>query len=211
MFKIGKIDLKAIIDFLVKYQRQMFTILGIICIIIGFVVFILIRYKTISMDILERTSVAENLFYSERFDEALDLIDELLSKYPRHKHTVRAALFKAYILYNRKDFHQAKEMFLRVINEYRQKKFLPMAYLGVGHCEENLRNYDKALEIYERFINEFPDNFLAPKIYESIARIYEIKNSSPKVVEYYEKMLINYPGSYWSTIAEEKLKSLGAR
>lgn len=211
IFTLGKMFKKVkpndIIKFVKKYKQQVLAVLGIFAAIVALVVYFIIKYQETQKSLLEKLSIAENLFYSERYDESLKLLDELIQRFPKRKLTVRAALLKAYILYNNEDFLGAKKLFTSVLN-YNIPYYSPFALLGLSLCEENIGNYEQTEKIYRDFIEKYPNHFLTPRAYELLAALYELNGSTELAKSTYDKLLVNFPGSYWSTKAEKKLKEL---
>lgn len=205
--RFKKIKLNDIIQFINKHRQQIFAILGILAAFTALGIYFIISYQTAKQSLLERLSIAENLFYSERYDEALKIINELIQKFPKKKLIVRAVLLKAYILYNNEDFKGAKELFNSIL-KYNVPHYSPFALLGLSLCEENMGNYTQTEKMYREFIQKYPNHFLTPRAYELLAALYEFNGSTELAKSTYEKLLVNFPGSYWSEKAEKKLKEL---
>ena len=93
---------------------------------------------------------------------ALEILEEMLEKYPAGQHAPEALQKTAFIYYNEKqDYAKAIELHLHLIEKFPDSNYTPQARFMVGFMYANeLKDYDMARHYYNDFIKHHPDHEL---------------------------------------------------
>jgi tetratricopeptide (TPR) repeat protein len=120
------------------------------------------RFREVT-DTHRRTRSAEeaqitvgNLYYeSGKVDEALASYTEYLTRYPRGRFRMMAALGKAYALEAKGDLQGAAQTLSRVIEEDRENPLAGEAYMSLARAYEGLKKPEEAMGVYGRVVERF--------------------------------------------------------
>jgi tetratricopeptide (TPR) repeat protein len=192
-------------DFYEKYQNWIISV-GFSLILISFlVIVVMMKLHQTKVRAEEKIAVAESYFYTGRFDDGMRLLDEIINTYKNTKYFSYAMYLKANSLYEHKNFEQAKKVCLEILSFKKTKNIIVPTMYILAQCYQNLNNFDEAIKVFNDIVKEFPDHYLTPRVYESLGFCYELKGDLQKAKEIYERMNILYPGTYWASIAQQKL------
>ncbi len=200
--------LDLIKEFYEKYRNWILSISVVVGIIIFVSLATIIKIKQTKARAQEKIATVESLIYQNRKEDALKILDEIISGYKKPKYKGYAMYLKANFLYEEGNFQQAKEVCLNFLNLKKPKAFiLPIMYI-LAQCYLSLNDFDEAIKIYNEIIQKYPEHYLTARVYESLAICYEFKGDIQNAKQIYERMNILYPGSYWSEISQQKLKGM---
>lgn len=146
----------------------------------------------------EKISYAQGYASQGMTAQALQMLDDIISKYPGSDVGQHARFAKADILFKARTYNTSASVYQEIINVNKSINLIPFAYAGLGYSKENMGDYQGAITAYKGFIEKYPNHFLAARIYDSLARVYLISGSAQSAKEMYEKLLTLYPGTYWS-------------
>jgi len=105
----------------------------------------------------------------KKFDEAVKLLEKLVTNYPESDLAPAALYETAYIYQNRyinnisetESLNRAASLFKRVYDEYPNSKEAAKSLFFAGFIKANdLKQYDEATELYSLFIEKFPKHEL---------------------------------------------------
>ena len=193
-------------DFYEKYKNWIISV-GFSLILISFlVIVVMMKLHQTKVRAEEKIAVAESYFYTGRFDDGMRLLDEIINTYKNTKYFSYAMYLKANFLYEHKNFEQAKKICLEILSFKKTKNIIVPTMYILAQCYQNLNNFDEAIKVFNDIVKEFPDHYLTPRVYESLGFCYELKGDLQKAKEVYERMNILYPGTYWASIAQQKLR-----
>ncbi|MFX0080894.1 MAG: tetratricopeptide repeat protein [Candidatus Hodarchaeota archaeon] len=150
---------------------------------------------------------AKELVHQEKFEEAVDILENLYKNNPNSKQ-VKDSLIETLFIYGgflnddyTLQFKKAKELFKRIIeidsNNYR-------AHYNLGIANFNLDKFEKAKECYEEAIKIKPDY---KHCLYNIGLIYEREGKLEEALRYYEKALEIDPNFPYATSARSHILS----
>ncbi|HCJ66969.1 MAG TPA: hypothetical protein DHV62_06510 [Elusimicrobia bacterium] len=198
-----------IIPWILAHRETALSIIATLVIVVGLGVYFFYHLKKIDTRAWERLSFAQAHQQRNLSDQAINLYNEIIQRYPRAKATSYALFYKAETLYQQKKYTEASQTYQNFLQKYRKKRLLlPLAYLGLGTSLESENKYLEAINIYQEFVNKFPEHFLTPEVYLSLGRCYQISGQKNEAINTYNKVVTSYPGSNWQKIAEIHLKML---
>lgn len=148
-----------------------------------------------------RNGLVNCFLYTERFQEALALLNELLDKDPNDAFCNRA---RAQVL---QSLNKEKEATVALETLRRMKKLKPLDFLILGDLYHNLELYDQSLKVYEEAIQN--QQKLPLKNYIRVARILINRGSYLDGFSYLEKIEKNF-GMGFSVEDEKQIKLLQA-
>ncbi len=110
--------------------------------------------------ILKSLAEADYLIFRHKPEEALVLLDSLISSYPDNPVTDDCLYKKAHILMDRGQMDQSVEVFNQIIGNYRYDFWGHKALFELGCIyQDQYNNPDKARELFEIILREFPNSF----------------------------------------------------
>lgn len=188
-----------------KYKNLIISISTLVGVIIFVLVLILVRIKKADEYFNQKILLAENSFYSKKFEEGYKILDEIISNYKNTKYAAFAMYLKAVYLYDAKDFDTVKNLCLDILKIKKPKSIIVPTMYILGLSYFNLHNFNEAIKVFDEVIKKYPDHFYTPRIYETMAMCYEAVGDLQNAKAVYEKMNVLYPGSYWSNISQGKI------
>jgi len=193
----------------VKNNRQLASsIAGIATAVIALTAFFFIRYHSVLERANDKLSFAQANIFQGKTEDALKLLDEIISQYPGSAADYKARLQKAEYLLQIRNFDEAQRVIMPVVEKGKPKLIIPLAISVLGATRESSGKYKDAIETYNLFLDKYPEHFLTPKIYESLARVYEISGSLQDAKTTYEKLATLYPSTAWAQRAQGRLMAL---
>lgn len=160
------------------------------------------RYYTIDKSYPEvRISV------EERYKKALNLYQEVVSKYPRTKKAPLALYGVGNCYFQLKMTDEAEKSYKLLIEKYPENNFmLPLIYQKLGYLYKIKGNSDEALKNFEKLTAI--ETGMKDLAYIEIGRIHEAQGRKEEAIKNYQKIVENFPSSPWSSEAKRKLEDL---
>jgi TolA-binding protein len=146
-----------------------------------------------------------------RREEAVRLLRELTSRYPRTAAAAEATLRLGTLHYTLGEYDEARKIYEAYLGKNPRGRVAFAAGIGVGDTYASQEKYDQAIEAYSRLINQFPTEPLLPEAYLNLARAYLKTGRQERAVDLYVKVIEGYPGSGWDKTARSQLHKLGRR
>ncbi len=199
--------LKILIKWIGPHWQTIASITGVIIIFGGLAIYFVYHYRTIQKLTWEKLSIAQGYAQHNMADQAIQILDDIITRYSNSEIAQHARILKANICFQTRNYNLAKSLYQEIINIKKPKIILPQAYAGLGAVKENLGDFKGAIETYNEFLGKFPEHYLAPRIYDSLARVYFVTGEREKAKETYEKLITLYPGTYWSNQAQKLFSS----
>jgi lipopolysaccharide biosynthesis regulator YciM len=132
----------------------------------------------ITKELLEALEKGNKLFDQGKYDEALAVYNDLLTKNPE-AYVINYSIGNCY--FAKEDYDKAIEYYQKVIEKNSQ--FVP-ALIALGNAYVNKKDIDKAMEWYSRIdINKIDD----PVVLYNIGTIYFNHSRHEEAVKYYQK------------------------
>lgn len=105
---------------------------------------------------------ADLLIFQNRFDEAFEKMDSLLSRYPGHNLEDDVYYLKAEVYNKQREYEKAVEMYQRVTDEHREEIRADNALFALAEIYEfQLKDTEKAKELYETIFIDFSGSTFA--------------------------------------------------
>lgn len=181
---------------------------GIIIVFGALGIYFISNYNTTKKLSWEKISYAQGYASQGMTAQAMQILDDVISKYSNSDVGQYAKFAKADISFRAKNYNVAAGLYQEMINNNKSKDIILFAYSGLGYSKENMGDYQGAIASYKGFLEKYPNHYLAARIYDSLARVYLISGSSQLAKETYEKLMTLFPGTYWSA---EVQKNFGAQ
>jgi TolA-binding protein len=219
MADISRHDLKKneLADFIVigitwirNNRNLFFSIAGTVLAVVILAVFFFTRYLALGQRAEDRLSIAQGQLAQGRADQALGLLNEIITKYKNTNAATTARMVKAEYLLSQKNYDEAEKTVLPALTAGKPATVIPLAYSLLGTIREDAGKYKEAIDTYSAFLDKYPEHFLAPKIYESLGRVYELTGSAAQARATYEKLATLYPATEWAQRAQNRLSVLPA-
>ncbi|MBN1621774.1 MAG: tetratricopeptide repeat protein [Endomicrobiales bacterium] len=196
----------------VKENRTLFlSIAGTVLGIAALSLFFFTRYYELKVRASDKLSIAQGQLYQGQTDQALAILNEIITRYSNSAVASQARILKANYLISIQNYNEAENIIKPAIEKGKPNTVIPLAMNILGLAQENSQKYPDAIETYKAFIDKFPNHFLAPKALESLARNYEMNQSIPEAISTYEKMANLYPNTGWAQKANERIGFLSRK
>jgi TolA-binding protein len=140
--------------------------------------------------------------------ELNDLLQRILSKYPRQYGAQRAHLINASMAYEAKDWVKAADSYLALAKRFPRSYLAPLGLLYGGVCYEELDETKKALAVYGQLTGRYKDSLLRPRALFSTGRLLELEGDSAGAKKAYDQLEDEYPLSNWTKAARNRIIEL---
>ncbi|RKY37409.1 MAG: hypothetical protein DRP78_01225 [Candidatus Omnitrophota bacterium] len=127
------------------------------------------------------------------YDQALDILKELDTKYPDYENMAMVTQAKARIYFELKKYAQAIAEYTSIIAGSADSSFKNEAYLQIAVCFEKSGQDTQAIIAYERFIQRFPFDAKKDDAYFAIANIYFARAEYAKALDGFKRTIGKYP------------------
>jgi tetratricopeptide (TPR) repeat protein len=143
--------------------------------------------------------------------ELNELLQRILSKYPRQYGAQRAQLISADMAYEAKDWSKAAGDYLALAQRFPRSYLAPLGLLYGGVCYEEQGDAQKALAAYEQLTKRYKDSYLQPRALFSTGRLLEQAGDFAGAKKAYDQMEEKYPLSNWTKAARNRIIELGIK
>jgi len=141
-------------------------------------------------------------------EEAIKLLNEVASRYPRTAAAAEATLRLGNLYYGQERYDEARRIFEAYLASNARGRIAFSAGLGIADVHLAQKKYDKAEAAYLRLISEFPREPLLPEAYFNLARTYISMGKVRDAVRVYERIPEAYPNTAWASTAQAQLRRL---
>ena len=187
-------------------RTSAFFVMGIIVLAIVFIALFAFVLPIQKRAINEQFSACEKSFNDEKYQEAINLLETFIKKYPRSKKTPDAyyylAISKQTLGSNTNDVIPLWE---KIVSKYPKSKHIAEAYYYLGQWQETGKECDKAMANYKTVIDKYPDDPIVAGALLGMGRIYQIKGQEADAIANYQNVVDKYPKSVFGTEAESRL------
>ncbi len=153
-----------------------------------------------------RASTAEQ---AKQQEEAIRLLSEVTSRYPRTAAAAEATLRLGNLYYGQERYDEARRIFEAYLAGNARGRIAFAAGLGIADTYLAQKQYDVAVPAYLRLISEFPREPLLPEAYLNLARAYTSIGKPRDATRLYEQVTEAYPNTAWAQNAQAQLRRLG--
>lgn len=150
-------------------------------------------------------------FCSEgKFEDALQIIEEISAKYPRFRKR-GVVYFHAVCLDNLGRVEEAKVLWKKVIGSRADRRYYPASLYRLARFRETEGEYDKAIADYKKILSEYGSSDIVPEVLVSLGDCYQKKRKWKEATKRYREVLSSYEKSPVFGKAKEKLGDLNVR
>jgi TolA-binding protein len=140
--------------------------------------------------------------------ELNELLQRILSKYPRQYGAQRAHLISASMSYEVKDWAKAADSYLALAKRFPRSYLAPLGLLYGGVCYEEMEETKKALAVYGQLTGRYKDSLLRPRALFSTGRLLELEGDYAGAKKAYDQLEDEYPLSSWTRVARNRIIEL---
>lgn len=141
-------------------------------------------------------------------DEAMILLDSVLTEYSGTSSTDEALFLKGRIFQERGDFPQAEETFKKVISKVEDQYLGFAACYGMGTMAAGQKNYEEAARHFKAAATRFPRHFNAPVALVEAGECLRKISKYEEAKEMYKKVMKDYPKARAADDARNNLAEL---
>ncbi len=152
---------------------------------------------------------AEKYFSTKKYQSAIEILDELIYKFPQSLLIPDVYYLKGDIYYFKyNNYIKAIENYKEVVGRYPSSKFSSNCQYKIGECYRKLNMFKEAIEAYQEFIHNYKNVDFIDYAYYYIADSYEKLQNYSRSKLYYELILADFPESVWTSVAIKSLKRI---
>lgn len=140
--------------------------------------------------------------------ELRELLDRIVSKYPRQYAAQRALYLKASLAYENKLWQEAAESYESLIKSFPRSYLAEVALVAAAVCYEQAGDAQAAIGAYERLNERYGSSFLLPHALFSLGRLHELAGDFPAAIKAYNSLEEKYPFSNWTRAARNRIIDL---
>ncbi|HCY37528.1 MAG: hypothetical protein A2X42_02855 [Candidatus Margulisbacteria bacterium GWF2_38_17] len=140
-------------------------------------------------------NAAKLLHQKSRFKESNDMLDRLLSYYPKSPLAPEAMYRIGFNKYSYYAYDSSLIAFQELIVRYPADKHIDEAYFYRAKIFQIQKNTSAAVQAYKKIIDSFPHGDITDKAIYNLAAIYLEKKYKVLAYNYYEKLYERYPES----------------
>lgn len=170
------------------------------------VLYFISRYLSLKTTAWEKLASAEASAYQGNGNAALEQLKSLNLQFNRQEAASYGLLFQGTLFYRQGLYKQAAEVQQELLKRGSPKPLIPYALSDLSAAQEALGQCPEASQTAQRFLNDYPEHFLAPQVHSSLARCQEALGQKNESNATYQKIALQYPDTYWSQMAQQKLK-----
>ncbi|MEO0250383.1 MAG: tetratricopeptide repeat protein [candidate division WOR-3 bacterium] len=140
--------------------------------------------------------------------ELNELLERILSRYPRQYGAQRALFIGAGMAYEQKDWAKAADAYLALAKRFPRSYLAQLGLLYGGVCFEEMDEIPKALSAYAQIISRYKDSLQRPRALFSTGRLLELQQDFAGAKKAYDQLDDEYPLSSWTKAARNRLIDL---
>lgn len=198
--------LVKIVNTIKKNQTTFFTIIAFIVSITLFTIFVYYRLSVVKDTASTKLTVAVSYVSSGNTEQGLNMIDEVINKYPNTPSAYRAMLMKSNYFISQNKYDEAEQLVKNIIKNAKPETIKPLAYPTLILIYDNTNKIDKAIETSQEFLLKYQTNYLSASVMENMARLYELSGNEQEALNVYKNIMDMYPNTDYSERVKSKVK-----
>jgi soluble lytic murein transglycosylase len=147
-------------------------------------------------------SVGKTLWQKDLDDEAYELLEHMVSEYPRHPKSGDALFILGRIDENRGNWKKARESFTKLVTQYSGSNFFDTAHFKLGFLSYLMKEESDALQWLEYDRTQNRSTYLQARAIYWISKIYEHQKKNKEREEYRDEIRRVAPLSFYAVLAE---------
>lgn len=144
-------------------------------------------------------------------DAILAAIDGIQKRYGKTYASLRSAVVKAKLLYERKDIAGAEAAYQSIANADPSSHLAPTALVNAAAMAEERGDLDAAIAHLEAADQKYPDAPGASRVIFSIGRLYESQKQYAKATEAYARLVAKGADDDWTKLCRDRIIFLAAQ
>ncbi len=195
--------------FIKKYMQQIQIGAIAVLVVVAVGVFMVRSKKTAESKAAGMLGVAEQYYYIQDYDKAIQELGSIVELYPGTLSAGRATFFMANAHFEKEEFDLAEGYYKDFIDDYRVDAFFaPSAMAGIAATYEAQGMYAEASEYFENAAQKYDDYFQAPRYLMDAARCYDLAGNKEMAKSMYQLVLDRYADSNASKDAKVFINTL---
>jgi len=143
-----------------------------------------------------------------KYQEARDLYEDILSRYPLYRNKKEVFFYLGNCLYYLGEYDEAGRILQKFGEKYKDDYFSPWVMVKLAFTYEQRKKYQEAIKVYEDVLKRYPESSIAPEALLGVARCQELAKEWDKALKSYEELLSRYPLSEEAAVGEVKIQQL---
>lgn len=147
-----------------------------------------------------------NVFSKQEMEkEIVNLLDQVLAKYPNTSSGQRALFYKGYVYYYTENYEKAVKTFDYFVKKYKRSYLLDKSYYFLSFSYSDMKKNDEALEALKVFEKKLYKSYYTPLALYRLGNLYEIKGDDESALKYYKRVVNEFSDSSQKDIASNKI------
>jgi TolA-binding protein len=140
--------------------------------------------------------------------KAIELYLEFVEKFKRHPDADNALYMAGWLRHSMKDFDEATKLLERQVREYPKSDVRDEALWFLAWTHFKSGRAKKSLSLLKTLVKDVPDSVAAPRAAYFAAKFALKTKQDAEAREGFQKVIAEYPLTYYSFLAQHKLKEL---
>ncbi|MDR2396168.1 MAG: tetratricopeptide repeat protein [Endomicrobium sp.] len=208
-----KVNLKEIISKILRKQKEdkrikFFTAISTMLAVIITIIFI-VYFKCHQSNMAStKLALVYTSFAQGNQKQGIELLDEMISKYPKMPAAYQARLLKADISTQLGVYEEALKLLNDTVKDGKPEKIKPLAQVRIIYVFDTKRDYFNAINASKDFVNKYSDHFLIKDIYLNLAEYYLLSGSKDEALKTFNEILINFPATPEAEKAQKRINEI---
>ncbi|MDR2192282.1 MAG: tetratricopeptide repeat protein [Endomicrobium sp.] len=173
-----------------------------------FAIFVFMRWQALDYSASDKLSAAYMLISSGDRTQAVQYLNDTISRFPNTPAAYQARLTLGDILTETAQYDEALPLFQITYKKGKPAALKPLGLFRMIYLYASKKDYDNAILYSNEFVKNFSGNFLIKNVYMNLAQFYTIKNLPEDAKRVYTEILTNFPATNEAAKADEILKGL---
>jgi TolA-binding protein len=140
--------------------------------------------------------------------ELEQLIEEILSRYPRQYAAQRAIFIRANLAFENEQWPEAADQYRALAKSFPKSYLAPLSLFNAAVSYEQADDLEQGIAAYRDLSEQFADNFLVPHALFSMGRLYEVNEDYQSAFEVYNRLEDEFPLSNWTKMGRNRIIDL---
>jgi tetratricopeptide (TPR) repeat protein len=141
-------------------------------------------------------------------DTLFELLDEVITKYPKTPAGELAKLFKAHALIRLKAYDKALSVLEDLEKNSNVVAVKPLAGQEVIYVYDSKKDFPNAITASKKFIDKYPDDLRIKDVYLNLAEYYAASGLQDEAVKTFNEIVINFPATQEAEKAQKRLNEI---
>lgn len=139
-------------------------------------------------------NAADCLADAESSDQAITVLETIVSTYPDHPEQCRYHVQLGRLLYKIEEYERADRVFTSVVVTMPECSLVPDALLGKAEAMISMKRHAAAAEVLQNLLDNYIESSAAPRASYDLAFCYRQTNRDNQALRAYEQIVVQFPG-----------------